>query len=240
MESISDIPKYIEIREKIKTEIQDGTLSPGQRLPSNDELARSFSVSRMTVRKALLDLATMGLIHKQQGVGTFISQVNVTADYTKLTSFSEDAINQGKTPSAKLIGIKRITVEGEIARDLLLKNDDNVIVVERLRFIDNYPVAIQVSYLSEKLFPELINEDEKALQSMNVYIAQRGHKSIRAIETISAKIATDKQAEDLDINKGEALIYIERITFAQNGTPIEFIKTYNRPDRYNCTILLEK
>jgi len=241
MESMSrksDIPKYAQIREKLRAQIASRQLAPGERLPSESELAQSFGVSRMTVRQALLDLLTEGLVHRQHGVGTFVSQICVAANYTKMTSFTEDAIDQGKSPSSIVLNVGMETTPEEVAQALAIDPGESVFHLERLRLADGLPVAIQNSYLPSEICPPKIEEQDWSTQSLFELLENSGHRLTRAIETISARLADSVQAKHLKIKPGSALLYIERITFNEDGRPAEFVRMLNRPDRYRCTITL--
>jgi GntR family transcriptional regulator len=236
--NISGIPRYVQIREKLRQDISQGLLVPGQKIPSEERLAQEFGVSRMTVRQGLADLMAEGLLHKQQGVGTFVSFVRVAANYSKMTSFTQDAIEQGKNPSSELIAIKKFEVNEKLLTALALNKGESVICLERLRKVDEQPVAIQQSHVPEKICPPDLGQYDWTKQSLFDVLEKHGHRLSRAIETISAQLADREQANLLDIEIGDPILYIERVTFEDNGTPIEFVKMYNRPDRYSCAITL--
>jgi GntR family transcriptional regulator len=235
---ISGIPRYIQIREKLRQDISQGVLVPGQKIPSEEQLTKDFGVSRMTVRQGLADLMAEGLLHKQQGVGTFVSHVQVAANYSKMTSFTQDAIEQGKNPNSVLLAINKFQVDEKLLSALALSKGESVICLERLRKVDNQPVAIQQSHVPENICPPNLEQYDWTTQSLFELMEKQGHRLSRAIETITAKLASEEHAQMLEIEIGGPILYIERVTFGDNGLPIEFVKMYNRPDRYSCTITL--
>src|SRR5512143_1450273 len=81
------IPLYIQIRKYLYDSIVKNDLVPGQRLPSEDELAAQFGVSRMTARQGVSDLIDEGLLYRRRGIGTFVAQFHVERDHNRLTSF---------------------------------------------------------------------------------------------------------------------------------------------------------
>ncbi len=234
----SGLPLYLQIEEDIRSKIHSHLLAPGDKIPSEEDLAKSYGVSRMTARRAISELDQKGLLFQRAGVGTFVSNMKLFANYKKLTSFTEDAVEQGKKPGAELISIKRMPADETLAEALMLKVNDPVICVERLRKADDLPVAIQCSYVSEILCPNFYEDAQTNYQSMVSLLQSYGLHLARGIENISATIADDTQAKLLEVKTGDPLLYIERITIAENGIPGELVKTYNRPDMYNCTIML--
>ena len=237
---ISGIPLYIQIREKLRQDISHGLLLPGQKIPSEDQLAKQFGVSRMTIRQSLADLFSEGLLHKQHGVGTYVSHVRIAANYTRMTSFTQDALAQGKNPSSELIDIKKSVVGEEIAKLLAIHKGDIVVCLKRLRKINEHPVAIQISQVPEKICPPELENYDWSRQSLFELLEAHGHRLNRAIETINARLADKEQAKLLGLHIGDPLLYIERITFGDNGMPVEFVEMYNRPDSYRCTITLTR
>jgi GntR family transcriptional regulator len=238
LDQIPGIPLYIQIREKIRQDIVKGIFVPGQKIPSEEQLAKNFGVSRMTVRQGLAELLAEGLLHKQQGVGTFVSHVRISANYSRMTSFTQDALEQGKNPSSILLGITKIPVDMKVASTLALKKDEAVVCLERLRKVDDQPVAIQRSLVPQRICPPDLEQYDWSKQSLFELLEKQGVRLIRAIETINARLADEEQAKLLEIETGGPILYIERITFSDNGLPVEFVKMYNRPDRYSCTITL--
>jgi GntR family transcriptional regulator len=234
-------PLYLQVYELIKKDILEGVLAQGDRLPSEEQLAKKYSISRMTLRKSIAMLIKEGLIFPQQGVGTFISKFQVHADYTKLTSFSAEVKEQGQEPGAKILSIDEIPFDKEIYKDLNLDANQGVICVKRLRTADHAPVAIQYSYFPKDNFEKFqFQNREEDLKSIFVVMENSGFILSRAVETISACIADSDQAALLEISPGDALLFIKRITFSNRGDPLESVRMYVRPDRYHCTIILSR
>ena len=94
---------YLQIRETLHEQIENGQLKPGQKLPAEDELAAQFGVSRMTVRQGISDLTEEGVLYRRRGVGTFVAQFHVERDHNKLTNFLETAQAQGFEAEVQLL-----------------------------------------------------------------------------------------------------------------------------------------
>src|SRR5512139_231426 len=89
------IPLYTQIRKSLRDDITKKVLTPGQKLPSEDELATQFGVSRMTVRQGITDLIDEGVLYRRRGVGTFVAQFHVERDHNRLTNFFDTARAEG-------------------------------------------------------------------------------------------------------------------------------------------------
>jgi GntR family transcriptional regulator len=236
----SGIPLYVQIRNIIKDKIDQGILRKGQQIPPENVLAKEFGVSRLTVRHGLEDLLQQGIIYKEHGLGTFVSPARVQANYSRLTSFTKDVLDQGKEPSAKLLSIENCSDRQDIPSKMGLPETTNYCCVNRVRYVDEKPVAIQHSYIPDELCPAELEKYDWEKQSLFSLMEQNGLIAKRAIEQISACLANKTHSDYLDVEMGAPLIYIERITFGSKGKPIEYVEMYNRPDRYECIVQLTK
>ena len=120
------IPLYVQIRESLRDDILSNTLSPGQCLPSEDELANRFGVSRMTVRQSIADLIEQGLLYRRHGVGTFVVHSHLERDHTRLTSFVESAKAQGRDIKIRVLRAEIGPSKLKVATSLLLNKGDLV------------------------------------------------------------------------------------------------------------------
>src|SRR6201995_2969643 len=84
------LPLYAQLEQALITQIADGSLSPGTRLPSEDSLVQEYAVSRTTIRAAVQSLIQRGLVEIQRGKGTFVTLPKITQELTELTGFGED------------------------------------------------------------------------------------------------------------------------------------------------------
>lgn len=157
----SPIPIYIQIEEQLKQQIQQGDFPIGTSIPSERELSERFLVSRMTVRQSITNLVNDGLLYREKGRGTFVASPKVEQPLNGLTSFTEDMESRGMVPSSKLIGFDILEPESDVAQELRLGEGDQVYFVERIRFADDKPMAIERTYLPVKQFPDLT---EKSFQ----------------------------------------------------------------------------
>src|SRR3954463_5673050 len=140
------VPRYYEIEQALRARIAD--LKPDASLPSDAMLCEEFGVSRMTARNAVQRLVQEGIVYRVPGRGTFVADPPVHRQAGNLLSFTEEMRRRGRTPSSKVLTRAVREAAPSEASGLQLAAHDEVIVLRRLRFADDEPVAIE-----EAVFP---------------------------------------------------------------------------------------
>ncbi len=236
------IPFYIQIRESLKAQIAQELLAPGQKLPSEDELAAEYGVSRMTVRQGLASLIEDGLLYRRHGIGTFVSNSDVERDHRRLTNFFESCRRQGKEASAQLLQFEVIPVGHAAAETLHITTGDLVIRIVTLRAINGKPVTLHDAQLPVALFPQLQTADPQELQleSRHLWelIEDYGYELSHVTERLEAQVADEYLAGVLNVSVGSPILYGARVAYATNGTPLKYADCYNRGDKVSLTVEL--
>lgn len=232
-------PLYIQIRNSLHDDIMNRILLPGQRLPSEDELAVKFGVSRMTVRQGIADLIDEGLLYRRHGVGTFVAQPHIERDHTHLTNFVEMAKREGIDINIRLLASEVVPAKLKVARSLSLTEGDLVIRIETLRFADQQPITLHDAYVPYKLFPQLLTEDLGTNHLWDIFESY-GYRVKRAVQAIEAREAEGEIARLLEIEEGAPILYKERTVYLDDGTPVDFTYCFNRGDRYRLTVALDR
>jgi DNA-binding GntR family transcriptional regulator len=232
-------PLYVQIRKSLRDDITNHALTPGQKIPSEDELATRFGVSRMTVRQGIADLIDEGLLYRRHGIGTFVAQPHFVRDHSRLTSFVETASEEGLDLAIRVLIADILPAKLKVARSLSLNEGDLVVRVKTLRNVEAQPITVHDAYVPYKLFPQLLQED---LESHHLwyYFESYGHHVKRAIQRVEAREADDEIAGLLEIDEGAPILYKERTVYLDDGTPAEFTYCYNRGDRYTLTVILNR
>src|SRR6185503_20029289 len=144
LDESSSLPLYQQLQRALRQAIESRILSPDDALPPERDLATEFSVSRITVRKAIDGLVGEGLLVRRQGSGTFVC-ARVEKNFSKLTSFSEDMRARGRTPHSVWLKRAAGTVTPEESLTLRLSPGTPVYRFERLRFADDAPMSLEYS-----------------------------------------------------------------------------------------------
>jgi GntR family transcriptional regulator len=239
IDKTSPVPIYYQLEEQIKKMIETAELKPGDSLPSEREFSEKHQISRMTVRQAINNLVQNGMLFRMQGKGTFVAERKIEKALHGLTSFSEDMIGRGLTPSSQLLDFKLIPANAQIAEQLRINEFDSVYETNRIRLADLVPMALEATYIPANLVWGL--SEEVMNQSFYQFIKENLLLSIdHATQTIEASIASSKEAEYLQIPKGSPVLLIQRTTMLEDGTPIETVRTVYRADRYKFMIDIKR
>ena len=236
----SSVPIYSQVERMVMDMIGSGKLSPGQRAPSEREIAETLRISRMTARAAMSNLVADGYLYSVPGKGTFVANPKMRQDLLELTSFTEDMRRRGLKPGARLLEIGASDRAPEkVYRRLELTGEEDLIRIHRLRTADEEPMCLETSYLPKSYVPWLLEED---LESGSLYRALESHgiELVRAEEHLEATVVWETESELLTVPAGYPALLIERTTYTEGGRPIEYVKSLYRGDRYRFTAMLFK
>jgi len=237
---IKGVPLYVQIREAIKKRIENHEIKVGAQLPSEADLADMFGVSRMTVRRAIEDLVMDGLLIRKQGTGTIVSSRKVVRDYTKLTSFHEDARLRGMNPISHILKLEIIVPPEDCIEKLMIKETDKVYHIMRLREVDdNQIIALHELFIPQSLCPWI---EDANLENESLYELYKKHGM--AIEwgkqIVEAHAATQEQAGYLQIPLGSPLLFSERISYTANNIPVERVIAVSPGERFSINLILRR
>lgn len=233
------VPLYVMIRDALRDEIISGGLIRGQKLPSEDELASTFGVSRMTVRQGISDLIDEGMLYRRHGLGTFVAYPHIERDHTRLTSFFETAEIKGIDAQVRVIKVEVKQAAPKVAQALDINENDLVIGVKTLRFANGVPITYHDAHIPHALFAPLLSEDLEAHHLWKLF-ERNGYRVKRAVQKLEAREADENLSKLLDIQEGAPILFKERVVYADDGTPVEFTYCYNRGDMYSLTVVLER
>jgi GntR family transcriptional regulator len=236
----SPIPLHYQLTEIIRKKALDGDLvDEDGKLPTEMELAEQFDVSRITIRTALKTLMNEGLLSRKRGRGTFLKTNSVENWVGRLMGFSETIKAAGFTPGAKVIHSGLIQILPKNIKEALMTEE--AWELKRLRFADGEPIAIEHSFFPKKIGFEI--EKHGDLDHLLTYRFIEQNLKIKlhkAKQLISAVNAEEEEMEVLNIQNGEALLYIERLTSSSDEKPIEFLKSVYRPDYFHYLVQLNR
>jgi GntR family transcriptional regulator len=221
-------PKYY----LVKRHLIDGikALPPGTAVPTERSLSTQFGTSRSTVRQAVQELVAEGRLVRRQGSGTYVAEPKLTWPL-QLAGFTEQAAENGFTPSTQLLEAERIRAGQGIASRLRIRSGDPVFRVERLRLADGRPMAVETSHLPARRFPRLVAQLRR---TQSLYAVLKDVYSVVAAsaeESISTAPASPREAELLNTDTGAPMLVLGRPTFDADGEPIEWVTSWYRGDR---------
>jgi GntR family transcriptional regulator len=224
----SSLPLYQQLQRALRQAIETRVLGPDDALPPERDLARDFSVSRITVRKALDGLVGEGLLTRRQGSGTFVC-ARVEKNFSKLTSFSEDMRARGRTPRSVWLRKSAGTVTPEEALTLRASPGTPVYRFHRIRFADDAPMALEYATILASCLPSL----ESVESSLYAALERVGNRPVRALQRLRAVLFTAEQAELLQAKERDPGLLVERLGFLKDDRAAEFTQSYYRGDTYD-------
>lgn len=219
---------YLEIENWLRARVLAGR--EGDILPSEAELAVQFSVSRMTARQAVQNLAKEGLVRRRRGAGTFIAPPPLRRRAGPLMSFTTDMRRRGMAASSSLITAELRPSTLPESEALRLPVDGRVVSISRLRLADGVPIAIERTALPPGCAAVLADDLETG--SLHDSLNALGREPSTAVTWISARIATAAEAKMLLLAPRSAVLVERRVISDQNDLPLEFTETAYHSERY--------
>lgn len=226
------IPLYFQLKQHMIEQIEREELKPGDSILSERELSEMFSISRMTVRQALLELVNEGKLIREQGRGTFVAQPKIDQGLYKLTSFSEDMVSRGLKPGAYVVDVDVTTPPSSVGQVLGLEEKSKTVILTRVRLADEKPMALETTHLPVDRFPELAHESFEGVSLYRLLSERYGVAPARASQTIEVGMPTAREINLLQVRADIPMMLIKRVTFDSDGHPFEYVKSVYPGDRY--------
>jgi GntR family transcriptional regulator len=224
------MPLYARVETVLASEIANKTLPPGAQIPTEDALIGRFEVSRITVRKAIQNLAGRGLVEIRRGKGTFVSEPKITQELTELTGFVEDMQALGRHPTARLVAKEVVAADHIVARRLALTTGRRVMRVQRVRLADGVPISFDETYLPLELGNKIIRNNLEAEPIFSLLEQKYSIPLVEAdyrLEAVSAEAAV---AQALKIETRSPIFLIERTSYTTGNKPIDYERLHYRGD----------
>ena len=228
----SKLPLYQQLYDVLRGNITRGEWKPGDLIPAESELIEQTGVSRITVRQVLDMLVQEGLIYRQRGRGSFVAHPTVEQVLQRLVSFTDDMRQRGFAPSTRTLSAGLLPAPEDIAEQLLVQPGEELAKIERLRLADGEPMSVEESYLIHRHVPGILEKDFVTSPLREVIDRNYNIRWERAHQVIRAINASREMAEALSVRPNAALLFIERVSYTQQGVPVEFLRVYHRGDRY--------
>ena len=224
------------IADTLSAEISGGGYAPGDKLPTEAQLAARFGVNRHTVRHALAELAGAGTVHARRGAGVFVAMVPLDYPIARRVRFQHNLLASGRTPSRQILRIESRASNAREAELLQLHVGDPVHVVEGLSFADAAPMALFRSIFPAARFADLPAAILR-LKSITAALADAGVTDYtRASTRLTAKNADALLALHLRIAEGAPVLRSVAVNIDADGVPVEFGTTWFAGDRMTLTI----
>ncbi len=223
-------PLYIQLREVIRSKIEDGEYPPGTAIPSENQLAETYSLNRLSVRSAMDALENEGLIKRIQGKGAFVCGPRTQRDMETLGGFRHTMQEHGKDASVRIL-VKAVRQAGPYYSKVLQMNpDDKLWFIRRVDSSNGEPVALEEIYIPYDLMPNL-DEIDLSLFSLYDAMSWSGIHLAESLQTLRITKLEPALARLIGLSTEKAVMEFSYLTKDQKGRLAEFSRNYIRGDR---------
>ena len=234
----SPVPLYFQVAQQIEEAIERGELGPGSRLDNEILLADRYGLSRPTMRRAIQELVSKGLLVRKRGVGTQVVHARVKRP-VELTSLYDDLSRSKQRPATRVLLHEEVPAPDEVSVRLGLPVGAPAVHLERLRLASDEPLAILHNWLPAALAK--FTEQDLEAGGLYAHLRSSGVRICVATQRIGARAANAEQARLLEVKRGAPLLTMERTTFDDTGRAIEYGDHVYRSDSYSFeTTLVER
>jgi GntR family transcriptional regulator len=244
------LPKYHQIYLVLCEQLQEGKFEAG--LPGELALMQQFAVARVTVRRALSQMAEEGLIKREPGRGTRplrsdgIDKLGrsghasgADGQQARLTGLLENLVTMGLRTSVKVLSVQHLKAPKDVADKLQLESGAMVQKAERVRSTREGPVSLITTWVPEAI-AHGFGRHELSQKPILLLLEEAGVNVGRAEQTISARLADAEMARHLDVPVGSALLAVRRLIYDDQEKPVQWLLGLYRPDRYEYQMQLSR
>lgn len=228
----SPVPYYHQLKSLLADEIVSKRWSPGIRLPSEPDIGRHFGVSRTTVRQSLDVLEGEGLIRREKGRGTFVTELFPESWLLQSSQgFYDEAVRKGHEVTSRLLRREVEELPAWAVPALRLSQPQEGVTLERLRWVDGQLVMYVINHLPERFMETVMGTDletgslYRALQKAHAVTVAGGRRIVEAVA------ADEKIGRLLEVSEGSPLLFVESVSWDEDGAPVECYRAWHRPDR---------
>ncbi len=238
--SKSPIPLYFQVEKKLREKVSNREIvREDGGLPSEEQLCQLFHASRITIRKALSELAFDGIITRKPGKGTFVLPQKTRIFSMRLIGSFDELVTHGIQTKMKLLNQKIIDAPSDVQDKLNLGDDKKVFFYEGLRQMGKKPYSFFSAYVPRSIGKFFTSADLKGKKTIFRLIEEStGNQILEADQSITASVVSKEIAKHLKMEIGTPLLLVQRIYFSQERKPLELSISYFRPDLYQYRIRL--
>ncbi|MET0209728.1 MAG: GntR family transcriptional regulator [Burkholderiaceae bacterium] len=225
----SESPLWTQFRDALRSQILQGELAIGAKLPSEAELGEQFGISRIVVREALADLVRSNLIYKIKGRGAFVAARERDEDFVStVLGFSDEMERKGRSVRPQVLRQELRAPDAREAEALGIGGADSVVSLKRLRSVDGELRLLVETVVPADLAPGLHRSKLENRSLYDLLRRQYGLRIVRAERWIDAVLPDAETSRLLEMVELEPLLQIESIAYGPNGRAIEHYRALHR------------
>jgi GntR family histidine utilization transcriptional repressor len=226
------IPRYQQLKELIIEQISNGELRPSDRVPSENELAGSAGVSRMTANRALRELTDEGYVERVAGVGTFVADLKAASHVLEVRNIADEIAHRGHTHSAVVLLRSAERADAEVADALRVEEGEDVFHLLVVHNENGAPIQHENRYVLGAFAPDCLEQDFTRI-TPSAYLS--AISPLQEAEQIVQAVMPDPMVrKSLHMHAGEPCLLVRRLTWAR-GRPVSFARLYHPGERFELT-----
>lgn len=230
---------YLQLYEILRGKIESGQWAVDSQIPTEEDLCKTYGVSKATVRLAISELVRQGYLRRQQGKGTFVCKRVIPEGLSMFTSFKELMLEAGVSFSTKVLAQTVIMPIDDLDIKLDITEDKHIIYIKRLRLVDNEPILLQETYMPHYICPLPLKEDLENNSLLEILEKKCGVKITSVQDYIGITYLNEEEGRLLGLPEGSAALLLEQL-FYSGKNKIKYTRSIKRPDRFRLFIELER
>lgn len=210
------IALYQRVKDYVVHKIVDGSLPPGARVPSEQELVTMFGVARMTANRALRELAEQGMVVRMAGVGSFVAEEKPQSTLLQIANIAEEIHQRGHDHRFELIQVHRESAPQEAASALQLMTGSSVFHLIGVHYENGVPVQLEDRYVNPKVVPYFMEQDFSTIQPSDYLVRNVPFDQMEHV--VDAVLPTAQQAKWLQMPLEQPCLMLTRRTWQRDST----------------------
>jgi GntR family histidine utilization transcriptional repressor len=207
-------PAYLKLKRHVLARIAEGAWKVGERVPSEHELGREFRLSRMTVHRALRELAASGAITRRQGLGSFVAGPKVESTLVTVQGIREEIRARGQAHRAEVLTLRRVRADAALATAFGLPERAWLFHSRLLHWADERPLQLEDRHVAPAAAPDYLRQDFASETTPHHYLSRVAPLE-RAEHSIEADLPGAQVARWLRLGAHEPVLLLQRRTWSR-------------------------
>jgi len=231
MDRSSPVPLHHQLKMALVEMVRSGELAPGDPFPGELRLCEQFGVSRTVVRQALVQLEHEGVVDRMRGRGTFVAAPRPAQGLVQsLSGQYEDLAARGLHLRSTVRKLELVPAPVHVAAALEITEGEPVVLLERLRFVQDEPWVLVITYLLPDTMSWL-QQIDLSEGSLYAEMERRGIRPVHGRRTVQARRAGKTTADDLGVGRGTPILLLTSVGLDRQERPVEYYEALHRGDR---------
>jgi len=225
-------PLYLKVKRHILENIGSGKWAAAARVPSENEIVKSFGVSRMTANRALKELSDEGVLVRIAGVGSFVAERQARSHPLEIRSIAEQIRERGHMHRAEIVSLERVRAQGELCEDFGVAPQSELYRSAIVHFENDRPVQLEDRYVSPELAPDYLEVDFNQTTPYDYLI--KAAPLQEAEHLLRAVMPDERTRKLLAMKRNEPCLLVIRRTWT-HGRIASIARLYHPGSRYEMS-----